>query len=207
MKLFEPINIRGMTIKNRIVMAPMLVVAGLRGKRSRAYFAERAKGGAGAITVPGPLVDAFSLDEIWGKPGGVKSFIEGLHLLPDAVHQFGAKIGMQHLALNRMPTGLGIRDTNGKLVAPSPGTEELLVRDSVIIKPGEKTQQLTITEIETFIERYPRAAAGAKAGGFDFTYVHGAHGALPCQFWAPGYNHRTDKYGSDLAEGCALVSK
>ncbi|MFC2070556.1 hypothetical protein ACFLTB_05255 [Chloroflexota bacterium] len=199
MMLFEPITIRGMTLKNRIVMSPMLTNAGLRGKRSRAYLAERAKGGVGAIAIPGPLIDAFSLDEVWGKAGAVQSFIESLHVIPDEVHPFGTKIGMQHLALNRIPMGIGVGDAQGELVAPSPGIEKLLIRDGVIVKQGEKARQLTITEIETAIERYARAAAGAKAGGFDFTYVHGAHGSLTCQFWAPGYNHRTDRYGGDLA--------
>ncbi len=198
MKLFEPITIRGMTLKNRIVMAPMHLRVGLRGKLARAYFAERAKGGVGAITFPGPLVDAFSSDEAWGKPGAVQSFIETLHALPDAVHQFGAKIGLQLTAHNRLPMGLSLNDTQGGLVAPSPDTEKLLIRDGFIIKQGEKARQLTITEIETIIERYATAAAGLKASGFDFAYVHGAHGFLACQFWAPGYNHRTDKYGGDL---------
>ena len=124
MKLFEPITIRGTTFKNRIVYAPMNVGLGLTGTRPRVYFVERAKGGAGAIITPGTSVDTYSSDEAWGKPGGVQSFIERLPILTDEVHQYGAKIGMQLLHMNRLPMGLLMSDTSGDLVAPSPDPEE-----------------------------------------------------------------------------------
>ena len=55
MKLFEPLTIRGMVVKNRIVMPAMQLVLGLRNRRVRAYYLERAQGGAG---IPGPGLNA-----------------------------------------------------------------------------------------------------------------------------------------------------
>lgn len=106
MRLFEPITIRGMTLKNRIVFPPMGNGRGLLGQRSRSYYVERARGGAGAIFTTGVLVDLFASDESWGKPGGVAEFIENVRSLPDMVHKAGAKIGVQLVHLNRLSFGL-----------------------------------------------------------------------------------------------------
>jgi 2,4-dienoyl-CoA reductase-like NADH-dependent reductase (Old Yellow Enzyme family)/thioredoxin reductase len=184
MKLFEPLIVRGMVLRNRIVMPPMLVGVGYRGQRARSYYGERAKGGAAAITVAGTSVDLFVSDEAWGRSGGVAAFVEGAHLLTETVHQAGAKIGVQLWYGNRFPAGAGEADGRGAAVAPSPRGE---------------MRALTILEIEEIISRFARGAAQAKEIGFDYAEVHGAHGYLVCQFFSPADNHRTDKYGGDLA--------
>lgn len=58
--LFSPITIKGLEIKNRIVMAPLQLSLGLRGKRARAFYIERAQGDVGAIILPGTPVDVFA---------------------------------------------------------------------------------------------------------------------------------------------------
>ncbi len=184
MKLFEPLVVRGMVLRNRIVMPPMLVGVGYRGQRARSYYGERARGGAAAITVAGTSVDLFVSDEAWGRPGGVAAFAEGARLLTETVHQAGAKIGVQLWYGNRFPAGAGEADGRGVAVAPSPRGE---------------MRALTISEIEEIISRFARGAVQAKEIGFDYAEVHGAHGYLFCQFFSPANNHRTDKYGGDLA--------
>jgi len=183
MKLFEPLIVRGMTLKNRIVMPPMLVGVGYRGQRARSYYGERARGGVAAITVAGTSVDLFVSDDAWGQPGGVAAFAEGAHLLTETVHLAGAKIGVQLWYGNRFPAGTGEADSRGAAVAPS-------ARDEM--------RALTISEIEDIISRFARGAAKAKEIGFDYAEVHGAHGYLFCQFFSPADNQRTDKYGGDL---------
>ena len=83
-KLFEPIEIRGMTLKNRIIMAPMEIGVGISGRRGRVFYEERAKGGAGAIICAATPVDLLVLDETWDRPGGVAGYTERLHLLLDS---------------------------------------------------------------------------------------------------------------------------
>jgi len=56
-RLFEPLRIRGMEIRNRIVFAPVVTNFGLRNQQARQYYVERAKGGAGLIIVHGTPVD------------------------------------------------------------------------------------------------------------------------------------------------------
>lgn len=184
MKLFEPLVIRGMKLRNRIVMPPMLVGVGYRSQRARAYYGERAKGGVAAITLAGTSVDLFVSDEAWGRPGGVSSFAEGAHLLTETVHQAGAKIGVQLWYGNRFPAGMGEVDDRGAAVAPSPRGE---------------MRALAVSEIEEIVSRFAQGAAKAKEIGFDYAEVHGAHGYLLCQFFSPADNHRTDRYGGDLA--------
>jgi len=184
MKLFEPLTVKSMVLKNRIVMPPMLVGVGYRGQRARSYYGERAKGGVSAITVAGTSVDLFVSDDAWGRPGGVAAFAEGAHLLTETVHQAGAKIGVQLWYGNHFPAGAGEADSRGVPVAPSPRGE---------------MRALTISEIEEIFSRFARGAVKAREIGFDYAEVHGAHGYLICQFFSPADNHRSDKYGGDLA--------
>jgi len=196
MKLFEPITIRGMNLKNRIVMSPMLVGVGLRGRRARVYYAERARGGVGAVTAAGTFIDVFASDEAWGRVGAVEEFLPGLSPLIEAVHQAGAKIGIQLVHGNRLPLGLSPEDTYGEPIAPSPRRES--DPPNVFLQPEESMRELTTSEIEFIISKFATAAWNAKRGGFDFVEFHSAHGYLPCQFLSPLYNRRTDKYGGDL---------
>ena len=82
---FEPISIRGVTFKNRIVFAPIVTNFGLRNKQAVAFYAERAKGGAGFIIVHATPVDLF-LSEDW---------VQALRPLVQEVHNDGAKIAVQ----------------------------------------------------------------------------------------------------------------
>jgi 2,4-dienoyl-CoA reductase-like NADH-dependent reductase (Old Yellow Enzyme family)/thioredoxin reductase len=183
MKLFEPITIRGMTLKNRIVMPPMQVSLGFRNARAQAYFTERARGGVGAIITPATSVDSFIFDDAWGQVGGAARFINGARLLVNAVHDAGAKVGIQLWHGNYLPQGIGMMDTRGQPVAPS---------------PKEEMRELTVDEIHSITLKFALAAVGAELAGFDFVELHGAHGYLLSQFFSPAFNRRTDEYGGDL---------
>jgi len=184
MHLLEPITIRGVEFKNRVVMAPMQVGVGMRSPRARAYYVERAKGGVGTIIMAAISVDTLATDDSWGRPGGVDAFLDGIRPLIDDVHQYSAKIGIQLWHGNLFPAGTGAaQHTRGEPVAPS-ATAEM--------------RQLTIPEIETITFRFANAAANARRAGFDFVEVHGAHGYLVCQFFSPATNQRSDEYGGDL---------
>lgn len=183
MRLFEPITIRGMTLKNRIIMPPMQVSLGFRNARAQAYFTERARGGVAAIITPATSVDSFISDEAWGRVGGAARFINGARLLVDVVHDAGAKVGIQLWHGNYLPQGIGMMDRQGQPVAPS---------------PREEMRELTVEEIHSIALKFALAAVGAKLAGFDFVELHGAHGYLLSQFFSPVFNRRTDEYGGNL---------
>jgi len=183
MKLFEPLKVKTMELKNRVVMPPMQLNLGFRNQKARAFYTERARGGCGTIIMPATSVDQFISDEAWGRDGRAAQFIEGCRLLTDDVHAAGARVGIQLWHAKYLPSGIGMYDTRGKPIAPS----------SV-----DDRQELTVEEIEEIIAKFAQAASACKRAGFDFVEFHGAHRYLPCEFFSPLDNRRDDKYGGDL---------
>ncbi len=99
-RIFEPLRIRGVELKNRIVFAPVVTNFGLRNRQAQQYYSARAKGGVGLIIVHGTPVDLL-----------VKSpWAQSLSPLATAVHEQGAKIILQLWHGNEL---------NGQKVAPS----------------------------------------------------------------------------------------
>jgi len=182
-KLFEPITIRNMTLKNRIVMPAMGLNIGLRNKRAIAFYAERARGGVGTIISTALIADMFLSDESWQHSGEAARFLQGLRSLTEELHQADVKFGVQLWHGNRFPPRLGIGNMLGDPVAPS---------------AREGMRELTIKEIKSTINNFALATLKAKESGIDFVEFHGAHGYLPHQFFSPLSNRREDKYGGDL---------
>jgi len=184
MKLFEPLKIKKMKLKNRLVMAPMQLVLGLTNKRARAYYMERAKGGVGAIILAATSVDLLIDDKAWGRPDGVARFTDTMQSFTDDVHKTDAKIGIQLWHGNYFPAGNGSANLPGsKPVAPS-ATGEM--------------KELTKDEIGSIIDKFALASKKAMESGLDFVDLHGAHGYLLCQFFSGADNKRTDEYGGDI---------
>jgi len=99
-RLFSPLKIRGVELRNRVVFAPVVTNFGLRNEKTRAYYSRRAEGGAGLIIVHGTPVDLF-LSANW---------VQSLRKLVEAVHEKGAKIAIQLWQGNEL---------GGQAVAPS----------------------------------------------------------------------------------------
>ena len=85
MKLFEPLNVGTLRLKNRIVMPPMVANMGVITEQARAYYAERAKGGTGLIIVEATRLRRFESAEL----------VEGLARLAEDVHEGGARLAIQ----------------------------------------------------------------------------------------------------------------
>ena len=99
-RLFDPLRIKEVELKNRIVFAPLVTNFGLRNEKAVNYFAERARGGAGLIIVHGTPVDLFLKDRV----------VRDLEPLVSKVHGQGAKIAVQLWHGNEL---------NGQAVVPS----------------------------------------------------------------------------------------
>ena len=181
--LFTPISIKGLQIKNRIVMAPMQLGLGFRSERAKAFYIERARGNVGAITLPATPVDVLASDEAWGRKGALDSFLKGLSPLVAGVHQAGAKLGIQLWHGANFPAGLS--GYQGEEIAPS---------------PKRKARELKAAEIEIIVSKFASAAARAKEAGLDFVNIHGAHNYLLHRFFSPLDNKRRDKYGGSVGK-------
>lgn len=184
-ELFQEYTIKNLTLKNRIVMAPMCMYCapetGMATDWHVLHYATRAVGGVGLIiqeaTAVSPEGRISSNDlGIWDD-----AHIPGLAAIVKAVHDNGAKIGIQlnHAGRKCEASGMDIE-------APSaiPYTEGT---------PPPRT--MTKDNIAETIREFQSAAIRADKAGYDLIQIHAAHGYLLNEFLSPLTNHRQDEYG------------
>ncbi len=190
--LFQPINLGPLSLKNRIVMAPMTRTfspGGVANDLVVAYYARRAKNEVGLIITEGTTVGHKAANGYPRVPAihGDES-LAGWKKVVDAVHANGGKIAPQlwHVGAVRKEG-----------VEPDPSVPGH--SPSGLFKPGKPNGiAMTQQDIDDVVEAFAQAAADAKRIGFDAVEVHGAHGYLIDQFFWQGTNIRDDSYGGDL---------
>lgn len=187
MKLFEPIQVGSMQVKNRIVFPPIGTMLanpdGTVSERLVRYYARRAEGGAGMVTVEVAAVDPAQFIAPTQIRISDDSFLPGLTRLARAIKDNGARavVQLHHPGRQTRSTVTGVPP-----VAPSPIPCPLL---------RETPKELTVEEIRKLVDYFAQAAQRAKEAGFDAIELHGAHGYLMCQFLSPYSNQRQDRYG------------
>ncbi|PZE20695.1 NADPH dehydrogenase NamA [Paenibacillus xerothermodurans] len=185
MKLFSPITLNGMTLKNRIVMSPMCMYScmdqsGMVQPWHKIHYPARAVGQAGLIIVEATAVTAQG--RISPQDLGIWSdeHIAGLKELVQLVQSQGSKIGIQLAHAGRKAV------LEGPIIAPS----------AIPFNDSSKTpQEMTLEQIKSTQQAFVQAALRAKEAGFDCLEIHGAHGYLISEFLSPLANRRTDDYG------------
>jgi 2,4-dienoyl-CoA reductase (NADPH2) len=187
--LFQPITINLMEVKNRIFMPAMhMNMAGnyAVGDRLVDFYAERACGGAGMITV-----GYATIDERSGNPGNIGAhkdiYIPGLTRLATAIRDNGARSSVQLNHAGRYNHSMLM---GGKQpVAPSSIASRLT---------RETPHELEIAEIEEIVTRFAQAAGRVKESGFDAVEILSGTGYLISEFLSPLTNKREDRYGGDF---------
>jgi 2,4-dienoyl-CoA reductase-like NADH-dependent reductase (Old Yellow Enzyme family) len=186
--LFSPVMIGRRQARNRIMRtatSSMLADQGRIGRRSLAFYETQAKGGVGTIVTetlhvfPGESAAAGNV-AVYDK-----ECVAGLSTLADTVHAAGALLigqlnhgGRQHLG-RRVPT----------MLAPSA---------VACPQSGGVPHELSVPEIERFIEAFVTSAGYCIEAGLDGVEIHGAQGHLIQQFVSAYSNRRTDDYGGGL---------
>jgi len=197
-KLFTPVKIGAITIRNRFAMAPMgpLGLADAQGgfnQRGIDYYTARAKGGAGLIitgvTFSDCKVETQSMPNCPNSTYNPVHFIRTAREMTERVHAYGSKIFLQMsggFGRVTIPTNLG----EFPPVAPSEIPHRWL----------DKTcRPLTIDEIHSIVKSFGDGAYNAKRSGFDGVEIHAVHeGYLLDQFAISMFNQRTDEYGGSL---------
>lgn len=187
--LFQPIRINQLEIKNRIFMPAMHLNMArnfMVTDRLVDFYAERARGGAGMITV-----GYATVDELSGNPGNIGAhrddFIPGLARLAAAISDNGARASVQlnHAGRYNHSLLLGGRTP----VAPSPLASRLT---------RETPQEMTVNEIAATIGAFASAAMRVKTAGFDAVEILCGTGYLISEFLSPLTNHRGDEYGGSF---------
>ena len=185
--IFTPLTIHSLEIPNRIVMSPMVTHYatdnGTVTQRVIDYYAARAAGGVGLITVEATFVDLKSLEH---HMLGIydDKMVPGLKKLTDAIHQAGGLCSIQLIHKGRL--------------AVSKTTTMRTISASAEPDMGETPRAMTIPEIKDLVEKFGQAARRAKEAGFDAVEMHMAHGYILNQFLSQYSNHRTDEYGGSL---------
>lgn len=188
--LLSPIKIRGLELKNRIILPAMGTrMASEKGEitdRLIAYHAARAKGGCGLNIVEVAAVHRPSSPAhfVWICED---SLIEGHKKLTDAIHENGGKAGIQLWQ-------------GGLAVSMDPSAQILLPSDMNL---GQYTiPGITLEQIKEIVFCYGQAARRAVEAGYDCIEFHLAHNYLPHSFLSGGLNHRTDEYGGSFENRC-----
>lgn len=203
--LFDAITIGDLTLKNRIVMAPLTRCRADEGRVPNAmmaeYYAQRSSAGlilSEATSVTPMGVGYPDTPGIWSDEQ-----VQGWKLVTDAVHKAGSLIFLQLWHVGRVSDPFYL---NGeKPVAPSavrPAGHVSLMRP---IKDFEEPRALSLSEIKEVVEAYRQGAINAKAAGFDGVHVHGANGYLLDQFLQDSTNLRDDEYGGSLENRARLL--
>ncbi|HXY74693.1 MAG TPA: FAD-dependent oxidoreductase, partial [Dehalococcoidales bacterium] len=189
-KLFEPVMVGRLKLKNRLVMPAMCTDFGDKDgyvtQRLLHHYIERAKGGAGLIIIEVTSVAPGGRAQLNQLRIDDDRFISGLSKLAEGIKNGGAKCFIQlHHAGRVAPPAF---NDGLQPVAPS----------AIAGRGGAMPRELTIAEIEGVVESFAQAARRAREAGFDGVELQYAHGYLIAEFLSPLTNKRRDKYGGDL---------
>lgn len=190
-KLYQPIRINKLELKNRIVMAPMSVgntKDGFATERDVEFFRRRARGGAGLIVFANIQWDRVRYNPHDGALLFDESYVPSLKKVTDAVHAEGSKMFAQLMHTGRYSKQA--THMNQQAVAPSAIPSRYT--------GYEMPRELTVDEIHEFVDWQAQAAKLAMEAGFDGIEIETNSGYLFGQFFSPLTNKRTDEYGGDL---------
>ena len=206
--LFTPIELRSVTLKNRIVVAPMHQYAADKGFVTDWHLMNAGKyaaGGAGFVMVESTKVARSGCGTVGDTALWDDKFIPGMKRVADFIRAQGAVPGIQ----------LGHSGRKARLTRPWEGGNPLTGNEPEIyewdeweliapsaIPPSDKSptpRALGHNEVRAMVGKWSDAAERAHKCGFDILEIHAAHGYLLHQFLSPASNQRTDEYGGSEA--------
>eukprot|EP01060_Flectonema_neradi_P025687 TRINITY_DN3449_c0_g2_i1.p1 TRINITY_DN3449_c0_g2~~TRINITY_DN3449_c0_g2_i1.p1 ORF type:complete len:373 (+),score=88.67 TRINITY_DN3449_c0_g2_i1:52-1170(+) len=204
--VLSPVTIGEMNLKNRVVMAPLT--------RSRTnnegkvpndlnveYYTQRAT--AGLIITEGTHVSPIATG--WVDAPGIytQEQVEGWKKVIKSIHEAGGKVFCQLWHQGRQTHS----DFHGQTPVSSSATPMTkgTAHTPEGTKPYETPRPLEVDEIAQTVRDFGRAAANAKAAGFDGVEIHGANGYLLDQFMQSRVNKRTDEYGGSVEKRTRFV--
>ena len=180
MRVLEPIKIKSMELRNRIMALPVYPgYVDASGSPTREFvniYRRKAQGGAGLVTVGVAFcADALLVGNAAFRIGSDMS-VPAMNMVAEAIHEGGAR-----------------------------AIVEISYREPHETHPP--LDAFTTGEVEQIIDLYAEAAARARFSGFDAVGLHGAHGFTFHRFLSPYYNRRADRYGRRLTFAEELLSK
>jgi 2,4-dienoyl-CoA reductase-like NADH-dependent reductase (Old Yellow Enzyme family) len=203
--LFDPLKVGALTLRNRIIMAPLTRQRAGEERVPNAlmaqYYRDRAEAGliiSEATSVTPQGVGYAETPGIWSDEQ-----IEGWKLVTKAVHEAGGKIFLQLWHVGRVSDPIFL--DGGVPVAPSAIAAGGFVS---LVRPQREyvvPRALELEEIKGVVAAFRKGAENAKLAGFDGVEVHGANGYLLDQFLQDSTNKRTDIYGGSIENRARLM--
>jgi len=199
-KLFDPIVIRGLEIKNRAWVSPMCqysAVDGVVGEWHHVHLGGFATGGAGLIMAEATGVVPEGRISI-GCPGLYNDEqVAAWAPIVNFAHSMGSKMGIQ-LAHAGRKGATALPWSDHRIATPEEGGWQAVAPSAIAFEGYPEPHALTVQEIQGLVKSFGLAAKRALAAGFDLVEIHAAHGYLIHEFYSPLSNHRTDEYGGDF---------
>ena len=211
--LFDPLTIRGVTLRNRICMAPMLQCSAEKGFANDwhlVHLGSRAAGGAALVMTEAVAVEP--LGRIGQSDLGIwdDAHVAGLNRITDFVHSQGAIAGIQIAHAGRKASYALPFDSSGPVPLRflplgnggwNPQGPSAIAFDKEAPLPAEMDKG----DIDRVIGAFADAASRAKAAGFRWVELHAAHGYLMHAFCSPVSNTRKDMYGGTFENRTRLM--
>lgn len=206
--LLSPLTIRGVTLKNRIVMSPMCQYSakdGFADDWHLVHLGSRAAGGAGLIFAEATSVTAQGRI----SPGDLGIWddkqIAPLARITDFIHRMGATAAIQLAHAGRKGSCAAPWEGGGSM-PPEAGGWTVAAPSPIPFSEGSPLPvQLDLQGIQTIISSFKNAAVRAIKAGFKIIEIHAAHGYLINEFLSPLSNRRTDEYGGSLENRMRLL--
>jgi 2,4-dienoyl-CoA reductase-like NADH-dependent reductase (Old Yellow Enzyme family) len=203
-RLFTPLAIRSLTLRNRAVLSPMCQYQAVEGRVQEWHHAHHGRYAAGGLAAA--FVEATGVTRDGRITHGCTGIwddgqIDGLRRIASLYRSFGVIPGIQ----------IGHSGRRGSAARPWDGAAPL--KSTAGREPAWQTvgpsalperegspvpRELTESEIEGLVDAFRAAARRALAAGFDILEIHGAHGYLIHSFFSPVSNRRADRFGGSL---------
>ena len=201
-KLFSPLKLRGLTLENRIVVAPMCQYTADDGSATDWHMQH-----IGMLSHSGAALVVFEATGVEREgritPGCLGIYSDenerALQRVVDSVRRYSkVPLGIQLAHAGRKASAARPWE-GGKALRPEQGAWQTVAPSAVPFDEGWHTpKELTHGEIERIVESFVRAAERARRIGFDEIELHCAHGYLMAEFLSPIANRREDEYGGSL---------
>ncbi len=207
-KLFSPITIKDITLKNRIAVSPMCEYSsedGFANDWHLVHLGSRAVGGAALITQEATAVSPegrITHDDmgLWKD-----EHITKLQQITSFIHQHGAVAGIQLAHAGRKASTSSPWKGNKHIAIKDGGWQTVSSSNISFYDSDEPPAPLTKDGLEKVISDFKDAAARAVKAGYKVLEIHAAHGYLIHQFLSPLVNLRSDEYGGSFDNRTRLL--
>ena len=198
--LFEPFTLKGVTLRNRIIVSPMcqyMATEGVANDWHKAHYASLARGGAGLV-----IVEAISVSAegriTWGDVGlWNDEQATALAEIAAEIKKAGAVPGIQIAHAGRKASTNRPWEGDDHIPADQPNGWPTIAPSAILLGPesGRVSREMTLDDIARVQAETVAAVVRARDAGFEWLELHMAHGYLAQNFFSPLSNKRTDAFG------------